>query len=93
MLFSDIFHQPFNIIIDMSSATVSRLYDSSCYFVCTYVDMLDDVSRLVQAPCSQPVQLRSTCVAERFGIGSRLGSEIVHGSAVLAVSCRKVKSA
>ena len=49
VLFADISHQALDINSDLSSATVSRSYDSSRYFVCTPVDMLDGVSRPLRA--------------------------------------------
>ena len=51
-LFADIFHQRLEINSDLSSATLSRSYDSSLYFVCTSVDMSDSVSGSLRAPTS-----------------------------------------
>ena len=50
VLFEDIFHQPFYVHSDLSSATLSESYDSSCYSVCTSVDMLYGVNRQLQSP-------------------------------------------
>ena len=68
VLFADIFHQPLDIISDLTSATLSRPYDSLCYFVFTSVDMLDGISSPLRAPTgySPSVQLLQAPTAHLY---------------------------